>query len=222
MRALLLILTAVIGYVLGNLSGGMILSGYVFRKNRQKYMSTKVDFAEFYRDFGPLGVGLLTLFDILRTLAAVLLGGALLGIKDQALVGRLFGLFCLLLGNNFPALFLFRGGRGLLCACVGAFLVDWRIGLCCTVAYIVVIIFTRYEALGAVAGAVLAPIFMWIFGFTGLEGVLALLCALLIVIRCAENLVRIAGGTEPRLNIGRPRPLDDDYDDGDDADDEDF
>lgn len=216
MRALLLILTAVICYVLGNFSGGMLLSNYVFRKHQQKYMGARISFVEFYKDFGILGAVLLAVFDAVKAAAAVLIGGALLGIRDEMLIGRLFGLFCVLLGNNFPLLFLLKGGRGLLCGGIGAFFIDWRIGLCCWVAYIVVIIFTRYEALGAVAAAVLAPIFMWIFGFTGLQGVLALLCALLIIIKYAENIVRMVGGTEPRLNFGKAsQPL---YDE----DDEDF
>lgn len=201
MTVLFLVLTAIIGYILGNISGGMVLSSYLYRREKRKYFSADVKVSSFFQDFGPSGAALLILFDVVKTLIAVLLGGALMGIVEQPVIGRLFGAFALLLGQTFPVLFLFKGGNGLLCGCVAAFLVDWRVGLCCTVAYIVVIIFTRYVSLGSLVAAVLAPIFLWIFGFTGLEGTLALFCALLIVIRHAENIVRLLGGTEPRIEL---------------------
>ncbi len=195
---LLLILTAIISYCLGNLSGSMILSKYVFRNNAARHSRMESPIAEFFHDYGPIGTVMLVLFDLAKTLLAVLIGGALLGLVDQLLIGRLFAAFCLILGHAYPLLFLFHGGKALLCAGIAVFLIDWRVGLCCWVAYIVVLVFTRYAALGAVAAAALAAIFMWIFGFGGLEGMLALLCALIIVLRHAENLVRIIGGTEPR------------------------
>ncbi len=195
---LLLILTAIISYCLGNMSGSMILSRYVFRNNAVRHSRMESPLTDFFRDYGPLGTVMLVLFDLAKTLLAVLIGGALLGLVDQLLIGRLFAAFCLILGHAYPLLFLFHGGKALLCAGIAVFLIDWRVGLCCWVAYIVVFVFTRYAALGAVAASALAAIFMWIFGFSGLEGMLALLCALIIVLRHAENLVRIIGGTEPR------------------------
>lgn len=195
---MLLILTAIISYCLGNLSGSMILSKYVFRNNAARHSRMESPMSEFFRDYGPIGAVMLVLFDMAKTLLAVLIGGALLGLVDEMLIGRLFATFCLILGHAYPLLFLFHGGKALLCAGIAAFLIDWRVGLCCWVAYVVVLIFTRYAALGAVAAAAFAAIFMWIFGFTGLQGMLALLCALIIVLRHAENLLRIIGGTEPR------------------------
>lgn len=195
---LLLILTAIISYCLGGLSGSMILSSYVFRNNAAKHSRMESPIMDFFHDYGPIGTVLLVLFDLAKTMLAVLIGGALLNLVDQMLIGRLFAAFCLILGHAFPLLFLFRGGRALLCAGVAVFMIDWRVGLCCWVAYIVVLIFTRYAALGAVAASALAAIFMWVFDFTGLEGMLALLCAGIIILRHAENLLRIIGGTEPR------------------------
>ena len=195
---LLLILTAVISYCLGCVSGSMVLSTYVFRNNSAKHGRMESPLSEFFHDFGPIGAAMLVLFDLAKTMLAVLIGGALLSLVDQMTVGRLFAAFCLSLGHAYPLLFLFRGGKAMLCAGIAVFMIDWRVGLCCWVAYVVVVIFTRYTALGAVASAALAAIFMWLFDFTGLEGMLALLCAGIIVLRHAENLLRIAGGTEPR------------------------
>lgn len=195
---LLLILIAILCYCLGNLSGSMILSSYVFRNGGARHNRMESPIADFYRDYGPIGTVLLVLFDLAKTLLAVLIGGALLGLVDQMLIGRLFAAFCLILGHAYPLLFLFKGGKALLCVGIAVFLIDWRVGLCCWVAWVVVLVFTRYAALGAVAAAALAPIFMLPFDHSGLEGMLALFCAGVIVLRHAENLLRIIGGTEPR------------------------
>lgn len=221
---MLLILTAIVSYCLGNLSGSMILSRYVFRNNAARHSRMESPITEFFHDYGPLGAVMLVLFDLAKTLLAVLIGGSLLGLVDQMLIGRLFAAFCLILGHAYPLLFLFHGGKAMLCAGIAVFIIDWRVGLCCWVAYIVVLIFTRYAALASVAAAALAAIFMWIFDFSGLEGMLALLCALIIVLRHAENLVRIVGGTEPRsFDFSRfsKHPANDDFTDGEE-DEEDY
>lgn len=221
---LLLILTAIICYCLGNLSGSMILSSYVFRNGAARHSRMESPIADFYHDYGPIGTALLLLFDLAKTMLAVLIGGALLGLVDQLLIGRIFAAFCLILGHAYPLLFLFRGGKALLCAGIAVFLIDWRVGLCCWVVWVVALVFTRYAALGAVAAAAFSAIFMWLFRHTGLEGMLVLLCAGIIVLRHAENLVRIIGGTEPRtfdfaaLAKSKTKKEDDAFDEEDEED----
>lgn len=221
---LLLILIAIICYCLGNLSGSMILSSYVFRGSGARHNRMESPIMEFLHDYGPIGAALLLLFDLAKTLLAVLIGGALMALVDQMLIGRIFAAFCLILGHAYPLLFLFHGGKALFCAGVAVFLIDWRVGLCCWVAWIVVLVFTRYAALGAVAAAALSAIFMWVFRFGGLESMLVLLCAGIIVLRHAENLVRMIGGTEPRtfdfaaLAKTKPKNEDDVFDEEDEED----
>ena len=203
MIAVLLILTFLIAYSLGNLSGSAVLSSYVFRRAAARHSRAESPLSDFYRDFGVIGCAMLVLYDILRTLLAVAAGGWLLGFVDQAVIGKLFAAFCLLLGQCYPLLFLFRGGKGLLCAGAAVFLIDWRVGLCCWIAFVVAVIFTRYTAIGSVLAAVVAPVFTWIFdlGYTGpawLPGVLALLCALVLLSRQVSGMLRIFAGEESR------------------------
>ena len=204
MIVLLLILTFLIAYGLGNLSGSAVLSSYVFRRAADRHSRAESPLSEFYRDFGVIGCAMLVLYDILRTLLAVAAGGWLLGFLDQAVIGKLFATFCLLLGQCYPLLFLFRGGKGLLCAGAAVFLIDWRVGLCCCLAFVVVVIFTRYTAIGSVLAAVVAPVFTWIFdlGYTTgpawLPGVLALLCALVVLSKQVGGMLRIFSGEEAR------------------------
>lgn len=216
MRVLLLILTAVIAYYLGSLNGAIIAARFVFHKDVRDYGSGNAGLTNYYRSFGVPGLAIVAGIDIVKSILAVIIGGALLGIADAKLVGKLFAGFCLIMGHVYPAFYQFRGGKGVMCAFVTALLVDWRVGLCCLVAFAVIVIFTRYVSLGSVISMALFPLLMLVFGHEGLHCVLALLCALLVIVKHAENIVRLIGGTENRLQINSRRPArDEDFEDPD-------
>jgi len=207
MIVLLLLLAAVIAYGLGSINGAIITARFVFRRDVRNYGSGNAGLTNYYRSFGVPGLVTVALIDIIKSVIAVLIGGALLSILHAAEIGRLFAGFCLIMGHIFPAFYQFRGGKGVLCGVTMAFLVDWRVGLCCIGAFIIVVILTRFVSLGSIIGSAVCPISMWIFQHDSLCCVLGLLCALLIIIKHAENILRLIGGTEHRLSIhgGRPR-----------------
>ena len=223
MRTLLLILTAIIAYCLGSINGAIIAGRFVFRKDVRSYGSGNAGLTNYYRNFGTPGIILLVLIDVLKAVAAVLIGGALLKnalvcetlqkTAEAREVGMIFAGFCMILGHIFPAYYEFRGGKGVLSGVTLAFLVDWRVGLCCFLTFMILLLFTRYVSLGSVAGSALFPVYLWIFGHVRLSIILGALCALLIVIKHAENIVRLIGGTERKLDLsGGRRKKDDDED----------
>ena len=212
MRTLFLILTAIIAYALGSVNGAIIAGRFVFRKDVRKYGSGNAGLTNYYRNFGTPGIVLLVLIDVLKAVAAVLIGGALLSKFDAREVGMLFAGFCTILGHMVPAYYGFRGGKGVLSGVTMAFLVDWRVGLCCFLTFMILLLFTRYVSLGSVVASALFPVYLWVFGHDKLSIVLGLLCALLIVIKHAENIVRLVGGTERRLNLGDTKRRNDDED----------
>lgn len=217
MRVFLLLVTAVISYCLGSLNGAIISARFVFHKDVRNYGSGNAGLTNYYRTFGAPGMVLVILIDILKSTVAILLGGALLRIVGVPLIGRLFAGFCLIMGHVFPAYYHFKGGKGAMCGIVLAFLTDWRVGVCCLIVFLLIVIFTRYVSLGSIIGAALFPVFVWMFGYDTLPGILALLSALLIVVEHAGNIVRLISGTENKLKFGGKRPgADDDYDDFED------
>ena len=213
MRTIFLILTAIIAYALGSINGAIIAGRFVFHKDVRRYGSGNAGLTNYYRNFGTPGIVLLVLIDVLKTVAAVLIGGALLNKVDAKEVGMLFAGFCVILGHMFPAYYQFRGGKGVLCGVTMTFLVDWRVGLCCLLTFLILLLFTRYVSLGSVVGSALCPLYLFIFGHEKLSIILGGLCALLIVIKHAENIVRLIGGRERRLDLGgsRRKREDDDF-----------
>jgi len=215
MTALRLIAIAVISYVLGGVNGAILISRFVYHKDVRRYGSGNAGLTNFYRTFGfGSAVGVI-LIDVLKSVAAVLLGGLILRGVGQQEVGRLFAGFCLILGHIFPAFYRFHGGKGALCGLIMSFLVDWRVGLCVLATFLIAVVFSRYVSLGSMLGALACPVSMLIFGHLPFCCILALLSAMLIIVQHAGNILRLINGNERRLDLhgrqsGREEPADDD------------
>ena len=124
MRVLLLIVTAVIAYYLGSLNGAILSARFIFHKDVRDYGSGNAGLTNYYRSFGVPGLAIVAAIDIIKSVLAVTIGGALLGIVGAKMIGKLFAGFCLIMGHVFPVYYQFRGGKGVMCAYVTAFLVD--------------------------------------------------------------------------------------------------
>ncbi len=202
MRTLLLILIAIIAYCLGGLNGAIITSRFVFHKDVRSFGSHNAGLTNFLRTFGPGSVAMVLAIDVLKSLIAVLLGGALLNIVGEKSIGQIFAAFCLMMGHILPVLYQFKGGKGVLCAGTFILVMDWRVGLICWAVFILVVILSRYVSVASMLSCLVAPIVMALFDYSGLEVLLVLLCALLVVIRHVENILRLIGGTENQLSFG--------------------
>jgi glycerol-3-phosphate acyltransferase PlsY len=100
--------------------------------------------------------------------------------------------------------FRFEGGKGVATAAGVLLGLHWGLGLATLATWILIAVFFRYSSLASLVAAVFAPIY-YVFG-AGLawymEGpVLFAVCvmSLLLIYRHAENIGRLARGTESRL-----------------------
>ncbi|MEA4894246.1 MAG: glycerol-3-phosphate acyltransferase [Oscillospiraceae bacterium] len=203
---LFLIITGLTSYLLGGLNGSIIASLNFFNRDVRNYGSGNAGLTNFTRTFGGKGVGIVLIVDILKTIAAVMLGHWLLGSLGFPAIGKLFAGFCAMLGHVYPVYYRFHGGKAVLCAGTLVWLIDWRVALICWAIFLVVVAFKKYVSLGAITGTLFFPIGLWVFGYSGLEGLLAFLCAALLVFAHRENIKRLRSGTESKLNFGgRPK-----------------
>lgn len=205
-KVLLLFLIAIISYALGSLNGAIIASKYIWKKDVRNYGSGNAGLTNFYRTFGIPGMVLVIIIDAVKCAIAVLLGGWLLGLVEYPTVGKLFAGFCVMMGHAFPALYQFKGGKGVLSAGVLVLMVDWRAGIICWLVFLACVIFTRYVSLGSVACALFFPLGLLIFGYTGIEILLGLFCALLLIFKHSANIGRLIAGKESRLELRRSGP----------------
>ncbi len=197
-----LLIIAIVSYFLGGLNGAIITSMNLFKKDIRHFGSGNAGLTNFARTFGTGGTPMVIAVDVLKAVISIFFGGWLMGLAGYPLIGRLFAGFCVMLGHVYPVYYHFQGGKASLCGGVLVWMVDWRVGLVCTAVFLVAVIFTKYVSLGSILGSACLPVSIWIFGHTGLEGLLGLLCALLIITAHRENIKRLLSGTESKLSIG--------------------
>lgn len=103
-------------------------------------------------------------------------------------------------GNDFNVLLGFRGGKGVATS-LGVFLVvNPLVTLVCTVLGIATIALGRYVSLGSLVGMLAGPLFLLARAdFTAPELTLAIALVALAFVRHAENVRRLADGSERRL-----------------------
>ncbi len=104
-----LLLTLIIGYLLGSISTGVILSRVFGHKDIRNQGSGNSGTTNMLRVMGKKFALLTFAGDLLKGIIAVLIGKALLGTQ----AGEIIGAFGAILGHNFPLYFGFKGGKGI-------------------------------------------------------------------------------------------------------------
>ena len=208
MIPLLLILIAAIAYGLGSLSSPILLARYVFHKNIAR-PGRYVGYNTFVRHFGQKWGYAVIGADIVKSAAAVLIGGLLMLIPGDGypVIGRLFAGFCAVLGDAFPIQRQFRGGKGVLPLFVALCIADWRIGIFVAGVFIAVLALSQYLSLASLAGCFTGMIAAWIFvdaeQAKGLAGLLVLFSFLAILWRHRGSIAKLLAHKEPKVNWGR-------------------
>lgn len=183
---------ALIAYLLGSFCASIPLSRRCCGGDVRLYGSGNAGATNMARVYG-LKAGLATLLlDMLKTVAAMLLGEYFMGGAGKAVAGA----FCII-GHCFPLYFGFRGGKGV---SVGAAL-GLMTGLP-VLGIIMAVFFTtaaisRKVSLGSVTAAVSLPLASWLT-LAGEEIIMMnVFSAALVVFMHRGNISRLIKGTEP-------------------------
>jgi len=222
MFILYMLITAVPAYILGSVNGAIITSKAFFRKDIRDYGSGNPGLTNFYRVFGKVGVLLVILIDVLKTITPVLFGGWLFAqytemyisevwnlwpfnvFFNEAFFGQVLAGFFVMLGHCFPVFYKFKGGKGVMAIGAIVIVVDWRLALIAWGVFIIITLLTRYVSLGAILGSVVFPISMLILDVGGIAELnIVILCVLLVIVRHAPNIKRLVRGEESKLKLKR-------------------
>ena len=189
-------------YLLGCFNGAVIVSKYILRDDVRSHGSGNAGLTNFYRTFGGPLTAVVILCDVLKAVAAVLLGSWLLGVMD-ALFGKYWaGLFCLL-GHMFPCMFHFKGGKGILSGGTIALMIDWRVALVVWGGFLILTALTRYVSLGSLWAGASFPFISWYCYPNPAIVALAFACGGLVVWRRRGNIRRLLSGTENKFSLHR-------------------
>jgi acyl phosphate:glycerol-3-phosphate acyltransferase len=190
----MLLLTAVLGYLLGSIPFGVVVTRVMGLGDLRQIGSGNIGATNVLRT-GNKGAALATLLlDGGKGALAVLLARWLVGAEDTAQVAGLTAF----LGHLFPVWLGFKGGKGV-ATFLGLFLaLDWQVGILLCLTWLVAALVLRYSSVAALISAASAG--LWVLWRTdGSLLILAFLLTVLVYVRHSANLARLKAGTEPKI-----------------------
>ena len=197
-----ILLTVVIGYLLGNLNGAVCISHLVAHEDVRQQGSGNAGLTNFIRVYGASkGLGVIVI-DGGKAAVACLVGGLLLKPYGMYLEGMAIGGAAVMLGHVFPALLGFKGGKGILSGLFIAISIDWRIALLILAVFAIAYFATQYVSLGSVLGAIAFGVGFVIFHH---DNWIVMLCGVLMAALATfmhrQNIVRLLKKQERKTNL---------------------
>jgi len=187
-----------IAYLLGNFNAGIVLSKLFFKKDIREHGSKNPGATNAFRVLGKV-TGFLVLFaDACKGAAAVLLAKWLL--PGEVLWAAAAG-FCAVLGHVFPALYKFRGGKGVATASGVTAAAQPKVMLTLLGPFFAILFGMRYMSLASVSVAALLPLASLAWNrwqFTPMVW-MSLAQGLLVIFTHRGNIRRLANRSENRL-----------------------
>ena len=191
--AALLLLWAVIGYLLGSVPFGMVLTRVMGLGNLRDIGSGNIGATNVLRTGSKTAAALTLLLDGGKGAVAVLLARAMTG-EDAAQIAGLAAM----LGHCYPVWLRFKGGKGVATYIGLVLALAWPVGLAVCATWLVAAAASRTSSLAALAASALSTFWMVLLG-QGHALVLGALLTLLIFWRHRANITRLRAGTEPKI-----------------------
>lgn len=202
---------ALIGYLLGSIPFGILVSKVARGIDIRMFGSGKTGTANVMRTAGGRAGAVTMMLDLSKASAAVLIAWAIVPTHAAQVVAALAAI----MGHIWSVYIKFHGGRGV-ATYVGALLaMNWLVGLCTAVIILGIARLTRYMSLGSIVGIVasfLAMLALMIAGvrppviyLTVVPAVQVLFCGLaagIILIQHRDNVQRLLNGRERKLGGG--------------------
>jgi acyl phosphate:glycerol-3-phosphate acyltransferase len=191
---LTLLAAAVIGYLLGSIPFGLLLTRVAGYGDIRQIGSGNIGATNVLRT-GSTGAAVLTmLLDLVKGWAAVVIGEAW-GV-DAALAAA----GCVVIGHMFPVWLGFRGGKGVATALGVLIALAWPVALGAALVWLATALLLHYSSLAALVSAVAAATAETFVADGATAAVIAGI-ALLIILRHHANIRRLIAGTESRISL---------------------
>ena len=189
---ILLLITA---FILGSIPFGIIVAR-IKGVELKKVGSGNIGATNVLRSLGKWPAFLTLFGDILKGTAAVAIGKFLgVGPIYEGLIG-----LSAILGHNFSIFLKFRGGKGVATSFGVLFIYTPQVALFTLVAWIVIVILTKYSSLGAIVSFGLLPVNVALFDPQYREKLfITVLVTILILTRHKDNIRRLIKGTERKI-----------------------
>lgn len=198
-----LLLSAILGYVLGAIPFGLLIGRWTRGIDLRAYGSHKTGATNALRTLGARAAASVFVLDVAKGVAAVILARLLFGGDDLSEWAAALAGVAAIVGHNWSVFIGFSGGRGVATSAgaLGA-MTPWTLVI--LVPIVVAVVWrTRYVSLGSITGALGAPIVTAVLAALGVASVPAVAYALasgvLVTASHADNIGRLRAGTERRI-----------------------
>ncbi len=186
------ILAIIFSYLLGSIPMGLLLTKFMGKGDLRKVGSGNIGATNVMRVGGLRMAALTWVLDMLKAVAAVLFGGYV--------GGDVFAVWCgfvAVLGHCYPVWLKFHGGKGISSMFGVLLAVNPLLFVVCGIEWLIVALTTGYSSLGAVVAFCVMPVLGFVMGWQ--FGLPLLAIALLCLWRHHENIGRLVGGTETKI-----------------------
>jgi len=190
------IATFLIGYLLGSIPFGMIVTGLAGTGDIRNVGSGNIGATNVLRT-GRKGLAVATLVgDMLKGTAAVVLVNWFTGseMPEYGLAAGAGAVF----GHVYPIWLKFKGGKGVATYIGVLIAVSWPIAAAFGMIWGAVAALSRYSSLSGLVASAATPVLLWFFA-GGKPAVLFLILTALVWIKHRGNLTRLRAGTEPKI-----------------------
>jgi glycerol-3-phosphate acyltransferase PlsY len=192
-----IIAAAAIGYLLGSIPFGLLLTGLGGYGDVRRIGSGNIGATNVLRT-GSKGLAALTLaLDAAKGAAAALIGA------QWGADAMLAASAAVVIGHMFPVWLGFRGGKGLATALGVVIAIAWPVAVLGLAVWLAVAIVTRLSSLAALVATTAAVVYT-VFAVDVARAVLIVAMALVIIARHHENIRRLMAGTESRISFAKP------------------
>ena len=195
-----IILTIVIGYLLGSISTGVVISKYFAKTDIRTQGSGNAGTTNMLRMLGRKLALFTFIGDMLKGIIAVFIGKALVG-GD---LGSILGVVGAVLGHYYPLYFGFKGGKGIATS-FGSLLFVFPVeALLAFAVFLVLVAVTHYVSVGSIAAAFTLPALLFLTHGDNLTVcVIAACIGASVIWRHRANIGRLINHTESKLDFNK-------------------
>ncbi len=194
-KFLALAITAVVGYFLGCISMGVIVSKAYARIDIRKYGSGNAGMTNVMRTLGWVPGAMAFAGDMLKGLLAAFIGKWLAGE-----LGMCIGGLAAILGHDWPVFFKFKGGKGISTSFGFILASNWIIALLLIPVQLIFVLSTGFMSLASIASSIAFFVFAVVFRTSGTYIATAAIACALSLFCHRSNIVRLIHGKENKLD----------------------
>lgn len=193
------VLIAIIAYLMGNFSTGVILSKLISNKDIRNYGSHNAGATNMLRTFGWLPSVATLVGDALKAFLATWIGKLIGGDWGMCLAG-----ITVIVGHNWPVFYGFKGGKGIACTLGYVLFTTPVLAIILLLSNFAICGFTGYMSVASITVCTVYPFIIAIFyhGDTPLL-IASILVCLLAVYSHRENIKRLIHHEEHKLDFAK-------------------